>query len=381
MMRAAFEVPDEVAYLNCAYMSPLPSAVREAGAAAVARRARPWEISVADFFTDAERLRALAARLTGADADGFAIVPSVSYGMAVAAANLHIAPGRRIVVLDEEFPSNILPWRALAARRDAALATVARPDDGDWTAAVAAAIDERTAIVAVPNCHWTDGGLVDLLRVGALAREAGASLVVDATQSLGALPLDLPAIRPDVLVAAAYKWLLGPYSLGLLYLAPSLRDGRPLEEGWIVRTGSEDFASLIDYQDAYQPGARRFDVGERSNFALLPMAIAALELILEWGVERIAAAIAPLTDLVEREAGRLGLGAPPAGSRAGHMTGLRLAAPPPPDLPERLAAEGVHVSVRGRSIRVSPHVYNTAEDVARLGRALERALGRLVMHM
>jgi selenocysteine lyase/cysteine desulfurase len=373
-MRAAFDIPDEVAYLNCAYMSPLPIAVREAGAAAVARRARPWDISVSDFFTDAEMLRSLAGRLLGADAEGFAIVPSVSYGMAVAAANLPLEPGQRIVVLDEEFPSNVLPWRALAARRGAELHAVPRPADDDWAAAVEGAVDERTAIVAVPNCHWTDGGLVDLRRVGERARAAGAALVVDATQSLGAHPFDLAAVRPDVLVAATYKWLLGPYSLGLLYVAPALRDGRPLEEGWIVRRGSEDFGALMDYQEAYQPGARRFDVGERSNFALLPMAVAALELILGWGVERIAAAIAPLTDLVEREAARLGIGAPTAGTRAGHMTGLRLAAPPPPDLTERLAADGVHVSVRARSIRVAPHVYNTPEDVARLGRALERAL-------
>src|SRR5262245_57068168 len=218
VVRAAFDIPDEVAYLNCAYMSPLPTVVREVGAAAVGRKARPWEISVDDFFADAERLRALTARLMGADADGIAIVPSVSYAMAVAAANLPVGPGRRIVVLEEEFPSNVLPWRALATRGGAELHTVARPADGDWTGAIEAAVDERAAVVAVPNCHWTDGGLVDLARVGARARAAGAALAVDATQSLGALPLDLPAVRPDVLVAAAYKWLLGPYSLGVLYL-------------------------------------------------------------------------------------------------------------------------------------------------------------------
>jgi selenocysteine lyase/cysteine desulfurase len=372
--RAEFDVPDGVAYLNCAYMSPLPRAVREAGAAAVARKARPWEIAPADFFTDAERLRALAARLLGGDAEGVAIVPSVSYAMAAVAGNLRVGAGERILVIDEEFPSNVYPWRALAGRTGAEVATVARPADGDWTAAVLAALDERVAVVAAPNCHWTDGGLIDLVRVGAAAREAGAALVVDATQSLGALPLDVAVVRPDAVVAAAYKWLLGPYSMALLHLAPALRDGRPLEEGWIARRGSEDFSGLVDYRDDYQPGARRFDVGERSNFALLPMAVAALELILRWGVERIAAAIAPLTDLVEETAAALGLGVPPAGSRAGHMTRPRPAGPPPAGLAAALADAGVHVSVRGRSLRVSPHVYNTPDDVARLGLALERAL-------
>src|SRR5262249_5215412 len=234
-------------------------------------------------------------------------------------------------------------------------------------------VDERTGAVAVPQCHWTDGSVVDLRRVAARAREVGAVLVVDATQSLGAHPFALDEIRPDFLVAASYKWLLGPYSLGFLYVAPHYREGRPLEFNWITREGSEDFAGLVAYRDTYQPGARRFDVGEHANFALRRGAGAALRQILAWRVEQIAATLSELTARIESEATRLGLAAVPTERRVGHLIGLRSPAFPA-DLAARLAAAGVYVSLRGNSIRVSPHLYNTPEDVDRLFDVLAAAM-------
>lgn len=372
--RGLFEIPDEVAYLNCAYMSPLMTAVREAGQAGVARKARPWRISPSDFFEESETARGLFGQLIGADAEGIAIVPAASYGIGVAAANLPARAGQRIVLLAEQFPSNMYPWQDLAERTGAEVVPVARPADHDWTHALLEAIDERTAVVAVPQCHWTDGGLVDLARVGERVRAKGAALVVDATQSAGVYPLDVTVIQPDFLVAATYKWLLGPYSLGFLYVAPQYRSGRPLEFNWITRAGSEDFTSLVDYHDAYQSGARRFDVGERSNFALMPMAIVALRQLLDWRVEEIQATVRELTRHIEQEALRLGLEPTPADRRVGHMLGIRLPQALPPDLTTRLAAAQVYVSVRGQSIRVSPHVYNTPDDVQRLMEVLGNML-------
>lgn len=364
--RASFEIPEEVAYLNCAYMGPLSRAVRAAGEAGLARKAQPWRIRPADFFTEAETARTLFAELIGADADGIAIVPAASYGIAVAAANLPARAGQRIILLAEQFPSNVYAWRDLAERTGAEIVTVARPVDFDWTRAMVDTIDERAAIVAVAPCHWTDGGRVDLARVGAQARAVGAALVVDATQAAGAAPLDVARIQPDFLVAATYKWLLGPYSLGFLYVGPPHRAGRPLEFTWTGRADSEDFASLVDYHDAYQPGARRFDVGERSNFALIPMAVAALRQLLAWRVEDIRDTLQAMTSHIEREARRLGLEPVPAPWRMDHMLGIRSPQPLPPDLMTRLEAARVYVSVRGQSLRVSPHVYNTPEDIRRL---------------
>jgi selenocysteine lyase/cysteine desulfurase len=372
--RHLFDIPDEIAYLNCAYMSPLLNAARDAGQAAVARKSQPWRITARDFFEESETARRLFAELIGADAEGVALIPAASYGVSLAAANLPIRAGQRIVVLDNQFPSNVYPWRELAARSSAEVVTIPRPADFDWTSAILPQIDERTAIVALPQCHWTDGSLVDLARVGEHARAVGAALVVDATQSLGAYPFDVQHVRPDFLIAAAYKWLLGPYSVGFLYAAPARREGRPLEHNWIGREGSEDFAGLVSYRDAFQPGARRYDVGERSNFALLPIAIVALRQLLAWRVAEIAATLGELTSAIEARARDAGLQPAPAAHRVSHIIGLRSSSPLPADLPARLAAANVYVSMRGQSIRVSPHLYNTAEDVERLFAALATAL-------
>ncbi|WP_366934921.1 aminotransferase class V-fold PLP-dependent enzyme [Pyxidicoccus fallax] len=372
--RHLFEIPDGVTYLNCAYMSPQLRSVRAAGEAALDLKARPWRVKPEDFFTGSEALRGLFARLVGADAEGVALVPSVSYGTAVAAANLRVREGQTLVVLAEEFPSNFYPWRELARRARAHVVTVARPEDGDWTRAVLAEVDSRCALVAVPHCHWTDGAFVDLVRVGARAREVGAALVVDGTQSVGALPLDVAAVRPDFLVSAGYKWLMGPYSLGYLYVAPQHREGVPLEQNWLLRQGSEEFSRLVDYRDTYQPGARRFDVGERSNFQLVPMAAAALEQLLAWGVEDLQRTLRGLTDRIARGATALRLEVSPEANRVGHLIGLRRRGGYAPVVARRLAEQDIHVSVRGDNLRVAPHLYNTPEDADRLLAALEPLL-------
>jgi selenocysteine lyase/cysteine desulfurase len=372
--RHLFDLPREVAYLNCAYMSPLLNRAVEAGREAAARKARPWEIHPQDFFTDSERARGLFATLLGCPTDDVAIVPSASYGLAVAAQNLEIGVGRRVLVLPDQFPSNVYVWRTAAARSGGEVVTVPEPEDGDLTRAILDVLDERVVVAALPHCRWTDGALLDLERIGLRCREVGAALVVDATQSLGALPFDLRAIQPDFVACPGYKWLLGPYSFGYLYVAAAHQDGRPLEENWIGRERSEDFAGLTRYRDRYQPGARRFDMGERSNFTLLPMSMVALEQLLAWGIERIAATLRARTRTIAKRAAELGLAPTPEDRRPGHYLGIRFPGGPPPHLLERLAAKGVYLSVRGDSLRVTPHLYNDEEDVERLFEALEPLL-------
>jgi selenocysteine lyase/cysteine desulfurase len=148
----------------------------------------------------------------------------------------------------------------------------------------------------------------------------------------------------------------------------------PIKHNWISREGSEDFAGLVEYTDAYGPGARRYDVGERSNFVLLPMAIEALRQIHTWGVENIAVSLRILTAHIEDEAEKLGIQAVPAPMRVGHLIGLELGPEAPEDLAARLAEENVFVSVRGQNLRVSPHLYNTEKDVERLFDSLARHL-------
>lgn len=361
-----FEIPEDVTYLNCAYMSPQLRSVTEAGILGVRRKARPWRVGQTDFFDEVDEVRELLARLIGGDADGAALMPSVSYGVATAVQNLSLGRGDRIVLLADQFPSNVFGWDAAAERSGAEVITVPRPGNGEWTDSVAEAVDERVAVIAVPNCHWTDGSVLDLVATGELARSVGAALVVDATQSLGAVPFDVGAVRPDFLFAAAYKWLLGPYSMAFAWVAPNRREGSPIEESWLTRAASVDFARLVEHNQAYRPGARRFDVGETPNFALMPMAVAALQQILEWKVHRVAASLEGLTTSIAAEAERIGLSVPERAARAPHMIGIGVPGGLPPDLPDRLAANRIYVSVRGDSVRVSPHLYNDEQDVSRL---------------
>lgn len=372
--RDIFDLPEHVTYLNCAYMGPLSTLVVEAGRRGIERKIHPWSITTPDFFEPVDEARDLFAQVIDADPAGVALLPSVSYGVAVAAQNLPVQRGERVIVLAEEFPSNFYAWKELCARVGAELLTVPRPEDLDWSRALLEIVDERAAIIAVAHCHWTDGGLVDLVRVGERAREVGAALVIDGTQSIGALPLDVEVIKPDFVVTANYKWLLGPYSSGFMWVAPERREGRPLEFSWMTREGSEDFAHLVRYVDGYRTGARRYDVGETSNFVLVPMVIAALRQILEWGVGNISAYIDELTDRLANGVEELGLSVAPNALRSPHLIGVHLKGVDPETVAAAMASAEVFVSVRGDAMRVSPHVYNDADDIDRLIEVLRASL-------
>ncbi|MCR3721752.1 Selenocysteine lyase/Cysteine desulfurase [Prauserella flava] len=370
--RAAFEMPCEVAYFNTANLSPLLHSVRVAGEEALQRRARPWTITAQDWFADVERLRSLFAALIGSCADGVALIPATSYGFAVAANNIALRAGQRVLVLAEDYPSGVYTWQAATRAAGAEMLTVHRAPGQSWTEAVLDGLDERVAVVSVPQVHWTDGALVDVVAVGARAREVGACLVIDGSQSIGALPFDVAAIRPDYVVSVGYKWLLGPFGVGYLYVAEEHRSGRPIEHNWILRDGAEDFARLVDYRDEYQPGARRFDVGERTKFELLPMAVAALEQLHAWGIDEVVAALSAITGQIATRVSKLGLDPSSTDQRGGHMLGVALPDTILADVLPALAAADCYASVRGRSLRLAPHLHVTDADIDQLLDALAR---------
>ena len=372
--RHLFDIPGGVAYFNCAYNAPQLNRSREALVAAAAEKSHPWQRTPRDFFADADALRALAASALGGDADGYAIVPAASYGIAAAARVLQptLARNDRILVLDEEFPSNYYAWMRIAAETGARVDVVPKAEDG-WTSALLARMARDVRIVAVPNCHWTNAARVDLAVVGDACRDTGAALVVDASQSLGAMPLDFERVQPDFVVAAGYKWLLCPYGVGLMYVAPRWRDKEPLELSWLSRAGAENFAGLTRYADSYLPGARRFDVGETCT-AMLPGARAALEQIEAWTVESIAAALAAINGRIAGFLESRGFVLVESGLRCPHMMGAQLPAPGRGDFVAALRAKGVFVSQRGESLRFAPHLHVTEEDIARLFQAVDDSL-------
>lgn len=358
--REDFDVPAEIAYFNTASLSPSLKSVLDAGREALAFRSRPWDIKSADWFSDAERARDLFGRLIGADGESVALVPATSYGMAVAARNLPVPSGQRVLVLAEEYPSGIYSWMAAGAE----LLTVSREQGQTWAEAILAELDERVAVVSVPNVHWTDGALVDLAAVAGRARELGARLVVDASQSAGAMPIDVRELRPDFLVTVGYKWLLGPFGAGYLYVAEEHHGGVPLEQNWINREGSEDFAALVDYRADYQPGARRYDVGQRTKFELMPMAIAGLTQVSQWRPERITAALSQVTTRIADGAAAYGFET--SGRRAGHLLGVSVPEQVRESILPALEQARCYAAFRGDSLRISPHLHTSDEDVDRL---------------
>jgi len=372
--RRLFDIPDDVAYFNTATMGPMTTASVEAGQKGLARKLQPWHIQETDFFSDTERLRPLLAELIGADTDGIAFSPSVSYSLATAAKNLPLSKGQEILILEDQFPSNVYTWRDLASATGATLRTVGTRGNETLSDALLSAIGPDTGLVACGHIRWTDGALIDLAAVGKRCREVGAALVLDLTQSCGALQFDVKTIQPDFVAVAAYKWLLAPYGTGFLYVAPQHRGGTPLEQNWITREGASNFARLIDYTDAYAPGAQRFDMGERSNFALLPAFEEAVRTVLGWGVAKIEETLGARNAALADRLAEIGMSCLPEGTRGGHYLCPALPESVPADLTARLREDGVFVSRRGDRLRITQHLFTTESDT-------DRFVERLAHHL
>lgn len=366
--RHLFDIPKEIAYFNCAYNSPLLNESVARLNHGVITKSHPWERTPASFFEDAETIRQLSSDIFGGDSNGFAIVPAASYGLSTAsrAIESHLRKGDIILIIDEEFPSVVLPLKRVAKETGAELMTVETPVDGDWTCAITNKIDKNIKVIAISSCHWTNGAFIDLLRIRQLCNDINATLIVDATQTLGAMPLLIDEIRPDFLVAAGYKWLLCPYGFSLLYVAEKWRNERPLEETWIARENADNFANLVNYSDTYMEGARRFEVGEKCTPTILPGAIAALEQIKAWGVQNISDSLSEINQIIASHLNQLGFKIPKDSQRCPHMFGALIPDYFKGNFVSELKENKIYISQRGKSIRFAPHLYVNKNDIERL---------------
>lgn len=368
-----FSLPDNHHYINCSYLSPLLKEVEEAGIKGIKSKNRPWETKPDHFFKDSARLRSLFARLINAKhTDDIAILPAVSYGLATVAKNIDAGKGKNIIIAGEQFPSNVYAWKRFCQDHDTNLKIIDPPATFEnrgrqWNERIQQAIDSDTLLVSLGNIHWTDGTLFDLKAISQKTRNHDAYFIIDGTQSVGALPIDMQEIKPDALICAGYKWLMGPYAMTLTYFGPRLQGGIPLEEGWITRKNSEDFSRLVDYVDEYQPGAQRFDMGERSNFILVPMMIEALKQVLDWGPRNIQDYCKELTSDLVQQLPNFGYKIEDPEWRGNHMFGIRLPEQVTrQELQQQLDNRNIHVSIRGSAVRISPNVYNDQRDISLL---------------
>jgi selenocysteine lyase/cysteine desulfurase len=372
--RHLFEMPRDICYLNSASYSPLPRKTLEAGRAAVGRKGTPWTMEPAFANQQHERARAAAARLIGADPADIALIPSISYGVATAAKLMTIDRGARIIVLADDHSSPVLEWRTRADAQGFTVETVSRPDDGDWTAAVLAAIERSgappVALASISSVHWSDGGLLDIEKIGAALRQQGARFLVDATQSAGVLTMDLKRLDPDFVIFPTYKWLLGPYGRAFLYVAKRHQNGIPLEQ---TSAGRRDVRAenAIYFTDlSYVPDARRFDMGERDHFVSMEMASIGMEMMADWGAATVAQRLQMLTDRIAEGVRGLPVSMTERSVRAPHILCLGFKDGMPAGLVEGLASEGIYVAARLGRLRISPHVFNDEADADRFVEAL-----------
>jgi selenocysteine lyase/cysteine desulfurase len=370
--RHLFDIPADVAYFNAAYNGPQLRQSTRALEQAVRNKGRPWIRTSDSFFEDAETVRSLAAGAFGGEADGYAIVPSATYGVTTAARAIEptLRPGDRIICIEEDFPAAWLPWQTAASHSGACLVQVPAKPEATVEDRLIDEIERGARVVSMCTVRWTDGTRYYLSRIARAARMAGAAFVLDATQSLAAAVLDLEDVQPDFLVAAGYKWLLCPYGFGLMHVSPAWRNARPLEESWIAREASENFANLTHPSSAYRAGARRFDVSETCAETIMAGAIPALRQIGEWGVQNIENRLFETCDWIRSRLPSSLRRIAPERSRS-HILGLTLPDGVSRQVSMALAARNVYVSVRGQSLRIAPHLHVTRADLARLVDALE----------
>lgn len=378
--RSKFSLPKGIRYLNCAYMSPLLKSVEKAGIRGIREKRNPAAVTPQDFFMNTEALRQEYSKLIHAkNPNNVVIIPSVSYGMANVSNNVRLSSGDEIIVAGEQFPSNFYPWQKVCDEQHGTLKIISAPDTTKdrgklWNEKIVSAITPKTKLVALGNVHWADGTRFDLMAIRKRTKEVGSLLVIDGTQSVGALPMDVSALQPDAVVCGGYKWLLGPYSIGMAYYGDYFLNGKPVEENWINRLNSENFAALINYQHDYQSGMLRYEVGEHSNFILVPMLLEAIHQLNKWKPENIQQYCEHITKKSVSTLQEAGFWIEEAEYRGHHLFGIRL--PKEIDLEKvklSLQKNKISVSVRGNAIRIAPHLYNTEADVQKLVTVLKAA--------
>jgi selenocysteine lyase/cysteine desulfurase len=372
-----FTLDPSVTYLNNAYRGPLLKSSEDAALKDLIQMRSPHVLRSEDFFSGVERVKNLFGKLVNCSSNQVALIPSTSYGFACVLNNWNPGKGKKAITVMDEFPSGYFSIKRWAEEQDSPLVIIGPEAQineigKSWNERILSEIDASTGVVLISSVHWMSGVKFDLKEIGKRCHEVGACLVVDGTQSVGVLDIDVTEYQIDALICATYKWLLGPYSLALAYFSERFNEGKPLEESWLNRTNSKDFSGLTNYQSQFIAGASRYDVGETSHFILLPILEQALIQILNWQPLQIQEYAGKLKDKLVKFQSEKGIFMESSEFSANHLFALPLS--PDQDLQQvkhLLEQEKVMVSVRGTTIRVSINVFNEDQDLDRLMELLD----------
>lgn len=358
-------------YFNCASKAPLLKATEAAAIEALQINRNPFLRTSKDFFSGINRVQTLFSQLINCRPSQVAIIPAVSYGIASVLNNVPCREGQHVIILEDEFPSDYLGVQQWCARHSAAMKVIkSNPDlaqkGADWNARILESITSDTALIVLPAVHWMTGLKFDWEAIGQRCKAMGATYVVDGTQVVGALPIDVQKCQIDALICGGYKWLMGPYSLSLAYLGDKFNDGKPIEESWMNRDNAEDFSALTNYSATYTPDAGRYNVGETSSFILMPMMEASLRQVLAWTPAAIQAYCKNLIQPLQTFLASIGIELEQAPYFANHIFGLKIPNVDTDLLQANLQQNRIYVSKRGNALRISVYVYNTEEDIKAL---------------
>ena len=370
LRREEFPWADQRVYLNHASLGPLPARTLKAINDFNTRRAVPFQIVGDDFLSIPTNARAAAARLINAESDEIGLVQTTSLGLNLAAHALPFVEGDLIVVSDKEFPSNVYPWKLLKDRGVGVEIVSCTPEGWpDEEALIRRLADPRVKGLAISAVQFATGFRADLARLSAETRKRHKLLIVDAIQAVGCYPIDVRTTPVDILVAAAQKWLLGPWGAGFIYARRDLIPELTLDvANWLGYAGSDDVTQLTSYHDRPHPNARRFEISGHALQDLVGLTTSA-KLLAELGPDAIVAHVRGIHEPVLAAARKKGIAiASPTDALRPCTLSLRPANAAA--LHAKLEGAGIHCSLREGLVRLSPHCYNTVTEMERVAALL-----------
>lgn len=374
LRKAEFPWAVDTIYLDHASIGPLPERARQVLVHMAERRARPFEIKHADQFGGLARGRELAAQLINADPTEIALATNTTFGIALAARALPFKSGDIIIASDREFPANVYPWKRQSDRGVTLELVPTTPEGWPDEARMLERLDDpRVRCVAISLTQFASGYTADVARFSQATRRRGQFLVVDAIQGLGQLPFDVSKVEVDLLSCGAQKWLLSPWGSGFMYVRKEIiTQLEPAMVSWMSFEGTDDFTTLCHYRDELRNDARRFELITLpfQDFVAMNQS---LELLLSLGIPSIQQHLAELQVPIITWANHRGVRiASPIGP---HGSGIVCVAPPNLEAAHRALREArIFCSLREGAIRISPHCYNTVEEMEIVATVLDKAL-------
>jgi selenocysteine lyase/cysteine desulfurase len=367
-----FSINEDVHYLNCAYKAPILKSAEKAAINALIKDRNPFNLKADDFFSDVNKVKIEFGKLINSSKENIALIPSTSYGFSSVLNNVKSSPGKTAITIKDEFPGSYFCLEKWTKKNNNNLKVISPSSTShtvgeNWNEQILDNINNNTSLVLMSSIHWMNGTKFKLKEIGERCKKFGAIFIVDGTQSVGALKMDINECNIDALVCASYKWLFGPYSMGLAYFSDQFANGSPLEESWMNRTNASNFSSLTDYDSNYQVKANRFDVGEKSNFLLMPILLEGLKQVNKWTVNGIQSYCNELTYPLLKNLSEIGIKFEEQKYFTPHLFSLNLPKKIDPiHLKANLEENNVFISLRGDFLRVSLNVFNNKNDIEKL---------------